>query len=80
MSTVTEITSIIQETGPRDPDDKCHTYPGKGKWALCGVGGDGKGGSVGWHTSKQCRERGHRKCVVCKELDRQLGDDNVMAA
>lgn len=84
MSTVTEIQSIIEASKPRDPDKgPCHTYPEHGEWALCGAGGGksvGGPSGTGWHTNKQCRKRGHKKCVTCEELGRQLGEDFAVKA
>jgi hypothetical protein len=74
MSTVTDIEAIIEgSTGERPPERECHTFRAD-DWSLCGrvqspnLDGD-------WHTTRECKERGHRSCVTCDELSRQLGYD-----
>ena len=81
MSTTTapveEIATIIEKGKPQPPR-KCHTLDRRGG-ALCGAFGPGEGvGDI--HLRRECRTRGHRHCVVCKELHRQLGDDGIAAA
>ena len=83
MSTVTEIAAIIERTKPRGPK-KCHTLDDRG-YALCGafgptVGADGSRDTTGDHSRSECRARGHKHCVTCDELERQLGNDHRMVA
>lgn len=77
-----DIAAIIEKTRPRPPQT-CHTVDARG-WALCGAFGpqfdeDGERDTSRLHSKKLCRARGHRHCVLCTELDRQLGDDAMVA-
>ena len=79
MSTITtpveDIAAIIGKGEPQPPQ-KCHTIDRRG-WALCGAFGPG-GREGGIHSRTQCRAQGHRHCVLCDELNRQLGDDGIV--
>ena len=82
MSTTTtpleEIASIIEKTKPRPPG-KCHTLDSRG-WALCGAFGPDSGRDPGTrHSIRECRARGHKRCVVCTELARQLSGERMVA-
>ena len=77
-ATATDIAAIIERTKPREPN-KCHTVDDRG-WAICGafgpkIGEDGGRDTSGLHSRRECRARGHKHCVACDELGRQLGDD-----
>jgi len=81
-ATATDIATILERTGGRPPG-KCHTIDHRG-YALCGAfrrsadeNGDRRSGL---HSRTQCRANGHRHCVECDEIRRQLGDDNLMAS
>jgi hypothetical protein len=79
-ATATDIEAILQKS-EQEPPRECHTIDDRG-WAICGAFGpsfDEDGNRISnLHTRKQCIARGHRHCVPCLELGRQLGDDNVM--
>jgi hypothetical protein len=78
-----DITTIL-ERETDDPRDKCHKWRGKSKWSLCGGESADKGPDDAppgrFHTTRECRERGHKHCVACTELGRQLGQDDVVVA
>ena len=80
MSTITapqeDIATILLENGPQPPR-KCHTVDGRG-WALCGAFGPSPDRKT--HSRKECRGRGHRHCVLCDELGRQLSGDRIVVA
>jgi hypothetical protein len=84
MSTATEIESILSPTGSRDPDNECHTWRGSSCWSLCGTSKNSRGPADAaegeYHTKAECRELGHKHCVVCEELGRQLGPDDTVVA
>jgi hypothetical protein len=78
MSAATEIATIIEKAKPRNPG-KCHSIDHRG-WAYCGAFGPGGGGG-NTHSHKECVARGHKHCLKCTELERQLGcDDYRMVA
>ena len=81
-ATATAIAAIIERSKPREPR-KCHLVDHRG-WALCGALGprydeNGKRDCLTCTGRSECRARGHRRCVACDELDRQLGDDFLAA-
>ena len=80
---VPDVHTILDKTNT-GPPQKCHTVDARG-WAICGAFGPRHGNgaqrdAAGLHTRAQCAARGHRHCVECDELQRQLGDDGLMAA
>ncbi len=82
-ATATDIATILERTKPRSPG-KCHTIDHRG-YALCGAFGpkidaNGARDTSSLHSRHECRQRGHRHCVACDELQRQLGNDGMMAA
>jgi hypothetical protein len=82
-ATVTNIQTILEKSKPRGPD-KCHYLDHRG-FAICGAFGpdrddDGKRiKGPGAHSRKTCRELGHKVCTACKELDRQLDGEGMVA-
>lgn len=74
LTPIEEIAAIIGQT-ERRPPKMCHTIDDQG-WALCGAF---KCDRSGLHRRSDCRREGHRRCVVCDELNRQLGDDAIAA-
>jgi hypothetical protein len=75
MTTAAEISAVVERTN-RQPPQKCHTI-GPDSWALCGAYRLRDRG--GLHSTKECRAQGHKHCVVCTEMDRQLkGHDGVV--
>ena len=80
---VPDVRTILDNTSARPPQ-KCHTVDARG-WALCRAFGprldaNGVQDRSGVHPRSECRRRGHRHCVECLELERQFGDDGLMAA
>lgn len=70
-----EIAAIIDRS-KQEPPKVCHTI--ENGWALCGAFKSKSNG--GTHSMGACKAAGHRICVVCAELDRQLGDDSRIVA
>ena len=85
MTTTTpteDIATILEKAKPRSPQT-CHTIDDRG-YALCGAfrcsaGEDGQWDRSDLHSKSECRRRGHRSCVACEELSRQLADDRMVA-
>jgi len=77
-----DISTIIERTN-NEPPDKCHTWRGHQQRSMCGESWTKAGPADApgeFHSERECRERGHRHCVVCEELSRQLGRDDIVAA
>jgi hypothetical protein len=72
MSTATDIETIIEGTKPANPC-KCHSLDDRG-YAYCGA--ELAGGNGAPHSHEECVARGHKHCVVCTELIRQLGGND----
>lgn len=76
-ATAIDIATIIERSKPREPQ-QCHTIDHRG-YAICGAfrrRADEEGSRTsGLHSRSECKARGHRHCVACDELQRQLGDD-----
>jgi hypothetical protein len=75
-ATATDITTILENAKP-GPPRKCHNLDRRGG-AVCGAFGPCPG-SPNTHSEQECKARGHKKCLVCREIDRQLGDDGMVA-
>ena len=79
MSTITtpreDIATIIETTKP-GPPQTCHLI-GRDDWALCGL--FKSPAREGMHSQAACRAAGHKICVVCTELARQLGGERMVA-
>jgi hypothetical protein len=73
MSSATEIATVIEKSKPLERGP-CHTIDHRG-WALCGAFGPNSGAGRG-HSHWDCVAGKHKRCVTCKELERQLGDDD----
>jgi hypothetical protein len=79
-STATDIQTIIEKAKPREPK-MCHSIDPRG-YAYCGAFGphrDENGNTIRHpeaHSNSECKARGHKHCVVCTELVRQLGGDD----
>jgi hypothetical protein len=77
VAPIESIETIIEKTRDRPPR-KCHTVDHRG-WAYCGAFGPGDDPRGELHSDAECRAKGHRRCVVCEELSRQLGGKRMVA-
>jgi hypothetical protein len=70
-------TAVLEKLRDRPPGE-CHSIDHRG-YAYCGAFGPDRGEngntikSPGLHSRFECKARGHKHCVICTELVRQLG-------
>jgi len=76
MSGARDDVNAILDGSDVPPPGRCHTIDRRG-YTLCGAfrSRQARSDVSGPHTLKECRANGHKTCVACNELNRQLGRD-----